>query len=210
MSKRTKQIDLRKMRKAFALKPLAVALSAFGLSGCSDNRQDAFVYGNAEDCSDQNPEFGQACQTTYQQALADAERVAPKYRTERDCEYEFGPNQCRELNESGGSFFMPFMAGYMVSNLFSAGRYATQPLFTSYSRRSPLYNHWFAGDGQDFGEIDIDIYTGKKSRYKRIRVPDKAFEPKPTVRKTISRGGFGSSVRAKSSWGSSRKSGWGG
>ena len=49
------------------------------------------------------------------------------------------------------------------------------------------------------------------NRRRSMRVSEKSLKPKPTVSKTMSRGGFGSSVRAKSSWGSStKKGGWGG
>jgi len=42
---------------------------------------------------------------------------------------------------------------------------------------------------------------------RKANVSKKAFEPKPAVKRTISRGGFGSKVAAKSNWGKS--SGWG-
>jgi uncharacterized protein YgiB involved in biofilm formation len=48
-------------------------------------------------------------------------------------------------------------------------------------------------------------------RKRNYRVNKDVYKPKPTVNRTMKRGGFGSSVRAKSSWGSSgRKGGWGG
>jgi len=57
-------------------------------------------------------------------------------------------------------------------------------------------------DGQDYGD----------QRRRSMRVNESSLKPKPTVSKTMSRGGFGSSVRAKSSWGSasSKRGGWGG
>jgi uncharacterized protein YgiB involved in biofilm formation len=74
-------------------------------------------------------------------------------------------------------------------------------MFTSFSRNSSYRNRWVGAGGQDFGD----------NRRRTMRVSEKALKPKPTVNKTISRGGFGSSVRAKSSWGnSSRRGGWGG
>lgn len=202
VSKRSQSINLNRMRKSFAVNPLALAVTAVTLSACGDNRQEAIVYTNLDDCQDANPEYHEQCIAAYQQALAEAQRTGPKYNNQRDCEHEFGNNQCHRVESSSGSFFMPFMAGYMLSNLFSGSRYYSQPLYTSYSPYSPLRNRWFAGDGQDFG--DIGFGRGGKSR--KLRVPAKSFDPKPTVNRTIKRGGFGSSVRAKSNWGSSRKS----
>ena len=106
------------------------------------------------------------------------------------------------VNNSSGSFFMPFMAGYMVSSLLSPNRYYSQPLYTSYSYNSPFRSRWITADGYVF---DGDI------RKRKYRVNKDVYKPKPTVNRTMKRGGFGSSVRAKSSWGSSsRKGGWGG
>ena len=198
--KRSEKINLGRMRKSFLPKPLALGVATVFLSACADNRQDATVYRTVQDCVDENPEFAQECQSAYQDALAEAERTGPKYASQRDCEYEFGSNQCRYVESGSGSWFMPFMAGYMLSDLLSPRRYSTQPMYTSYSRYSPLRYRWMAADGYDYGDI----------RKKNFKVGKNAFTPKPAVTKTIKRGGFGSSVRAKSSWGSSRKSGWGG
>ncbi|WP_438863602.1 DUF1190 family protein [Neptunicella sp.] len=198
--KRSRTINLSRMRKHFALKPLALSVTAVMLSACSSPKQDATVYTSEDDCSSANPGHEQECKAAYQQALQDAERTAPKYNSMNDCEYEFGANQCRQTHSGGGSFFMPFMAGYMLSNLLSPGPYYSQPLFTSYSRYSPYRNHWITADGNDYGDL----------RNRNLRVSKNAYKPKPTVTKTMQRGGFGSSVRAKSSWGSSSKGGWGG
>ena len=198
--KRSSQINLNKMRKQFAPKPLAVGVAALFLSGCADDRQDALIYQNIDDCVSDNPELADTCRAAYEDALEEARRTGPKYASQRDCEYDFGPNQCNYVNYGGDSFFMPLMAGYMLGNLLSPGRYYTQPMYTSYSPYSRYRYRWLNAGGYDYGDI---------SR-KRFKVNRDAFKPKPEVKKTIKRGGFGSSVRAKSSWGSSRKSGWGG
>lgn len=198
--KRSTTINLARMRKGFSPKPLALGVASVFLAACSDNKEEALVYNNPQDCVKDNPEFSEQCETAYKEALAEAQRTGPKYRSQNDCEYEFGNNQCRVVESNSGSFFMPFMAGYMLSDLLSPRGYRYQPLFTSYSRHSPYRYQWMGSDGYRYGDV---------SR-KKMRVSRDAFKPKPTVSRTISRGGFGSSVRAKSSWGGSRKSGWGG
>lgn len=197
--KRSRNINLAKMRKGFAPKPVAVGIAAVFLSACGE-RQEAAVYTTAEDCIDDNPQYSAQCKTAYQEALIEAERTGPKYASERDCENEFGSNQCRTVNTQSGSFFMPFMAGYMLSNIMSPRGYYYQPMYTSYSRYSPMRYRWMTADGYDYGDL----------RKRKFNVSKDAYKPKPSVTKTMSRGGFGSSVRAKSSWGSSKKSGWGG
>lgn len=201
MQKRSKSINLRRMRKHFAIKPLALGITSVFLAACTDNRQDASIYQSVDECIDDHPEAAEQCRTAYEQALVEAGRTGPKYNSRYDCESEFGSNQCAELNTGSSSVFMPFMAGYMVSNLLSPNRYYYQPMFTSHSRYSPLRGRWMTADGYDFGDM----------RHRHIKVGQNAYKPKPAVSRTIKRGGFGSSVRAKSSWGSSsRTSSWGG
>lgn len=182
------------------LKPLIVSMSAALVSACGNSGTQAEIYTSVEDCIDNNPSGESQCRAAYQDALDEAARTAPRFNSENDCEYEFGPNQCQR--SSGGGFFFPFMAGYMVSSLLSPSRYYTQPVYTSYSRYSPYRSRWFMADGHVF---DGDI------RKRSYRVNPSVYKPKPTVTRTMKRGGFGSSVRAKSSWGSASRSGsWGG
>ena len=200
--KRSKYINLNHMRKSFALKPLAVGIAALFVSGCGEEREDARIYTSLEDCNRDNPDATSRCEAAYQTALDEAARTGPRYNSEYDCEHEFGANQCRQYENNSGSFFMPFMAGFMVSRLLSPNPYYSQPLYTSYSPYSPYRSRWMMADGYVFdGDIRKRKYSVKPSTYK----------PKPTVNRTMKRGGFGSSVRAKSSWGSSSRSGsWGG
>ena len=200
--KRTKHIDLSRMRKGFSVKPLALGVASVILSGCGGEKEDATIYTSLEDCKQDFPDAVERCEAAYQTAVDEAMRTSPRFSSEYDCEHEFGPNQCQYVNNSSGSFFMPFMAGYMVSSLLSTNRYYSQPLYTSYSYNSPFRSRWITADGYVF---DGDI------RKRKYRVNKDVYKPKPTVNRTMKRGGFGSSVRAKSSWGSSsRKGGWGG
>lgn len=200
--KRSKGINLTRMRKHFALKPLALGIASVFLAACGEQKQDAIIYTSLDDCKNDYPDAVDRCEAAYQTALNEAARTSPRFNSEYDCEYEFGPNQCREVNSGSGSVFMPFMAGFMVSQLLSPNRYYSQPMYTSFSPYSPYRSRWMSADGYVFnGDI-------RKRNYK---VGANTFKPKPTVNRTIKRGGFGSSVRAKSTWGSSsRKGSWGG
>jgi uncharacterized protein YgiB involved in biofilm formation len=198
--KRSAGINLSRMRKGFMLKPLSLGVAAVLLTACGDS-EEAKIYKTIDECSSDNPEHVQECQAAYQQAMQEAERTAPKYSSQQDCEYDFGAQHCRNVQSSSGSFFMPFMAGYMLSNLMSPRGYYSQPMFSSYSPYSSYRNSWIGADGYVFGD----------TRQRTVRVDKDVYKPKPTVNKTMSRGGFGSSVRAKSSWGSKSSSkGWGG
>jgi len=224
--KRSKSINLIAMRKIEAgreqkaglhsnkVKPLGVAIVAsVAVTGCSNDVQEAEVYRSIEDCNLGNPGQEEACQMAFENSEKEAERTAPKYNLRRDCEDEFGYDRCRRQSSSG--VFMPMMAGFMLGRMTGGSptrcgmvtpysyRYdycRSSPVFTSYSRRSPYYGNWISADGRDYG-----------SRYNSsVRASSKSFDKKPTVTKTISRGGFGSKAAAKSSWSGSRSSGWGG
>ena len=221
--KRSKSINLATMRKSttatvelvdavsasmdpsdnkgsFVRHPLSVAIAAtISLSACSSGTQEAAVYRSIDDCNDSNPGQKEACQLAFENAEKEAERTAPKYRSQRDCEDEFGYDRCRRHSSSSG-VFMPMMAGFMIGRMLNGGRYSYNPMFTSYSRHSPYYGNWVGADGRDYG-----------SRYNsRVRTKKSTFDKKPTVTKTMSRGGFGSRAAAASSWSGSRSSGWGG
>lgn len=201
-TKRSKHINLSRMRKTFSVKPLALGVASVMLSACGAEREEAKIYTSIDDCKQDYPDAVEKCEAAYKTAAEEALRTSPRFNSEYDCEYEFGPNQCRNVNTGGGSFFIPFMAGYMVSSLLSPNRYYSQPLYTSSSYNSPFRSRWITADGHVF---DGDI------RKRNYRVSKDQLKPKPTVNRTMKRGGFGSSVRAKSSWGSSsRKGGWGG
>ena len=193
-SKRTAFINLARMKKQLAVAPIA---ASFMLTGCGSDKQTAYIYQDLDDCISDNPEATSQCKSAYEKALQDAQKTGPKYNSRRDCEYDFGVNQCQSMSQ--GSFFMPFMAGFMLSNIMSPSYYS-QPLFTSYSRYSPYRNQWFGADGNRYGDLN----------YKRVKVRKSAFNSKPPVARTIKRGGFGSTAKAKSSWGSRGRSGWGG
>lgn len=198
MSKRSQSTPSR-LRKYFAVKPLAVGVAVVLLSGCGEEPEVADIYRSLGECTDVNPGFFEECEYAYESAVQDAVRTAPKFSNERDCEYDFGENRCEYVSNENGSFFMPFMAGFMMSRMLfnddfdfkkkKKKRYYSQPLFTSFSRRSSLRNQWFDASGKSFG--------GLHKRATRVYSND--FASKPTSSRTIKRGGFGKAVAARSS-----------
>ena len=203
--KRTKSINLNRMRKnavGFQLKPLVVSVAAFSLMACGGS-QKAQVYSDVRHCISQNPSLETECEAAYKTALNESARTGPKYRSERDCTSEFGQNNCVSSRAaSGGNWFMPAMAGFMMARaLDNNNRYHSSPLYTSHSYGSPMYGRWTTSDGRSYGS----------RRYGSINVGRDAFKAKPIVTRTMSRGGFGSTVAAKSRWsGSQSRGGWGG
>ncbi len=209
--KRSRSINLASMRKsgflaALPAKPLAIAIAAITFSACSSN-EPAKVFQSVEECVKDGAATEQECQQAYDDALAEARRSGPKYANINDCQSEFGSGRCQQYRGSNGeSWFVPLMAGYVLGSVLnnSGGyhHYHSAPLYTSYSHRSPFFGQWSTVDGNTYGSV----------RQRQISTNKSTFEPKPAVKKTIRRGGFGSKVAAKSNWGGSKRSGggWGG
>lgn len=199
-SKRSQSIHLPQLRKWFAVRPVAAGIAVTFLTACGEDPMEANLYQSVAQCASDNPNYVSECSFAYQEAVEEAERIAPRFSNEYDCEYEFGDNNCQYIENRNGSFFMPFMAGFMLSRFLNNDididlkkkkkkRYYSQPLFTSYSRRSHLRNQWFTSDGKSYGGLH------KRS----AKVYQSSFKPKPSASKTLSRGGFGKSVARTSS-----------
>ena len=186
--KRTRSVNLARMRKArpnFALKPMAVAVAAASLVGCGPSAREAQVYRTVEECVADHPSYSSQCRNAYNKALQASREQGKKYASEEICEEDFGLDQC----ESRGGWFSPLMAAFLFSPRYHRGYY---PLYSSTSYSSPYYGTWTTHHGE--------------------RYPKQAGSNKVVLtKKTISRGGFGSTTAAKSKWGgSSSRGGWGG
>jgi len=214
--KRSRQINLDVMRKTASVPSVKILTAAIGgviaLTACSSNTQEAKIYRTLQECKQQNVEKAESCDAAYQHALKASTRTAPKYRSEYDCESEFGRNGCQVNQASGSSWFMPTMAGFMLGQALTRnnscpygyyntrwGCHASQPVYTG---SGSMYGGWYGADGTHYGS----------TRSRTARVGSKAFKPKPTATRTMSRGGFGSTVAAKSwsSRASSSSRSWGG
>lgn len=202
--KRTRSINLNAFRKnwqARHLTPVALAVSAvFMLAGCEKSDETVKMYQNADDCAQANPGQAAQCKTTYDNALKEAERTAPKYASREDCIAEFGEGQCQQApaqanmsgenqaqaQSSGGSFWMPLMAGYMMGRMMGGGAgFSQQPMFTSRNPASPAYGQYTDASGKNYG---------RATPGRTMTVPKTAMAPKPATTSTITRGGFGDSV----------------
>ncbi len=207
--KRTKNINHAMFRKSWGarhLTPVALAVTAvFMLAGCEQNDETVKMYQNADDCSSANPGKSAECKATYDNALKEAARTAPKYASREDCVAEFGEGQCQQApaqagvatenqaqaQQSGGSFWMPLMAGYMMGRLMGGGAgYAQQPLFSSKNPASPAYGQYTDASGKSYGAAQ----PGRSATVSKT-----AMAPKPATTTTVTRGGFGESVAKQTS-----------
>ena len=200
--KRTQHVNLATFRKSWRssrMTPVALAVSAvFMLSGCEKTDETVSLYQNADDCAAATGKSAE-CTASYNNALKEAERTAPKYASREDCVAEFGEGQCQQTPaqagtapenqaqaQSSGSFWMPLMAGYMMGRLMSGGAgYQQQPLFSSKNPASPAYGQYTDASGKGYGAAQPG---------RTMNVPKTAMAPKPATTSTVTRGGFGDSV----------------
>lgn len=197
MMKRTKQINHAAFRKSWGarhLTPVALAVSAvFLLAGCEQSDETVSMYQNADDCSKANPGQSAQCTTAFNNAKQEAEKTAPKYASREECVAEFGEGQCQQSAaqaSTGGSFWMPLMAGYMMGRMMSGGGYAQQPLFSSRAPNSPANGKFVDASGRSYGAATPGRTT---------TVPKSAMTPKPATTTTVTRGGFGETVAKQAS-----------
>jgi uncharacterized protein YgiB involved in biofilm formation len=197
MQKRGQISNLSRFRKHRALKPLALAVSSVLLASCSTNQEEVYVVETPEDCTYRTSMSYEQCEVAYKKALAEAERTGPRYDSAADCAAEFGNEQCHQ--SSSGSFFMPFMAGWMVSSMMNNS--SRQSMFNPvYKRQADRGNSFTTATGRPVNSTALGKFTAPS---------DAVRKPAPTANKTLRRGGFGAMAASKSAWSGSSKS-WGG
>ena len=178
--KRTKNINqetFRKSWRSYRVAPVALAISAvFMLAGCEKSDETVSLYQNADDCSRANPSMSEQCTTSYNNALKEAAKTAPKYATREDCVAEFGEAQCTQApaqagmaaeSQSSGSFWMPLMAGYMMGRLMGGSGFAQQPLFTSKNAASPANGKFVDASGKSYGPATVGETVAKQTSMQR-------------------------------------------
>lgn len=198
-----------KRSKAAAVALLGVA--ALALSACKDDEKVAAqVFPDKAAClaSVDKPDrwwTKQDCETSFQHAQELAKKNAPRFDDRAACEAEF-PGQCQSANnDSGGSFFMPMMAGYMIGNLLNSG--SSRP----YGEATPLYKdrsntYRSAGGGFKFSG-NAGTTTLSKSSF--ARKYNTTINSAGSFRPKTSSYGSNSSYRS-GGFGGSRSSGFGG
>lgn len=100
-----------------------IAASSFILSGCGDDPPSDRVFSSVDQCVSSGLDQ-QLCQTAYQDAMRAHLANAPRFDGAAACEAEYGKGQCTEEkpvagSTSTGSFFVPFLSGYLLSSTIS-------------------------------------------------------------------------------------------
>ena len=149
------------MRKLRTL--LLASVAALALAACNENNDVAseFIRDEAQCASQQDPS---ACRQALADARTAHQRTAPAFASQAACEERFGAANCQvvtdarataeqfaagagetaaaaatqaqqQVQQAGGSWFMPLLAGYMMGRLAGGGMSA-QPLYRDANNRA--------------------------------------------------------------------------
>ena len=151
--------------------------SLFVLAACGEATEEALTYDTVESCIRAGVKDSDTCRSEFNQAQALHNEVAPRYSGARQCYSDFGYDRCQRHRTSSGSFWLPFMVGYMIAPRLSSGMY-TQPLY----RPSSDPNRFYTARNGRIGAI---------SRDGRTQVAKSQLRRPPVRTRTVARGGFG-------------------
>lgn len=135
---------------------MMVPAASLVLAGCAEKAVDAQVYSSVSECvAFYNPV--EQCEASFGEAQKLHPSVAPRYMSKAECEVDFGQGQCesnieasastdqlagntsQQSAQSGGSFFMPMMMGFMAAQMMNragAAQTQNQPLYKSRDDRN--------------------------------------------------------------------------
>ncbi len=160
------------------------------LTACDNETTREGLYTSVEACVAQTND-SYTCKQAFDQASKQAEASSPRYASREECIAAHGADQCQQRSDSSGhSFFMPFMTGFLMSQMLRGG----QPAGLS---AAPAYR-----DGAGNWQRPAATPTG--GIYRNGGTASTAMVPvtaKPNVAPTVTRGGFGSSGNSRSSSG---------
>ncbi|MSO64939.1 MAG: DUF1190 domain-containing protein [Alphaproteobacteria bacterium] len=185
------------MRKSTAIRLVLLGSASLALAACDDSRvpTDAKFFGSLSECK---TAFDDAtCESKFKEA--DQARVdqGPRFTRKEECESRYGAGNCetRTDTSSGGSFFLPLMAGYMMGNLLG--------------NRAQGYPVYRDRDGGAVAQTTARSGAGSNASLHRVgnfgnaTASAGAFRPAPVAQiGQVERGGLGSSARSYSSAGS--------
>ena len=153
--------------------------TALTLVACGEAEEDILAYDSVEACIKAGQQDESVCRAEFTKAQKLHTEVAPRYDRARDCNSDFGYNQCYQHRSSyGTSVWLPFMMGYMLAPRGGAAFISTQPLYRTTANPNRYYT---AGTGQ----------VGKVSANGRTQVARSQVSRPAARTRTVARGGFG-------------------
>ncbi|WP_416896343.1 MAG: DUF1190 domain-containing protein [Minwuia sp.] len=180
------------MKRSRRVALISMGAATLSLAACEEEKTATHIYELAEQCIQGGFFSTEQCEADFKVAREQHAEVAPKYLSKADCEADFGNGQCETSpyeTSSGGSVFMPLLAGYLMGSMLSGGgrTAATQPLYRS-------------GDDRSGFRTGQNVRVGDKVGLNQS--PRSAVSSVQPNMRPVPRGGFGSRARAFGSVGS--------
>ncbi|MDB5422245.1 MAG: hypothetical protein JWR59_2192 [Brevundimonas sp.] len=176
-----------------------MATASFTLAACgapqvaAPEPDPALAYTSLEDCRAANDVTPAECDAAYKAADDQAKATAPRYATQSECEGQWGPDQCRSLNNGGsggGSFFGPLATGFIIGQMMNGGGYRGGGAL--YRDRDGGYSN-----GRGGGYLSRDYRTGRTIANRNdVDVARQAPARAQSRTTVVSRGGFGGGGRS--------------
>ncbi len=156
------------------------------LTACSDETTREGLYTSVETCTAQTNDRS-ACQQAFDQARRQADSGSLRYASREECFAAHGTEQCEQRSDgSGHSFFMPFMTGFMLSQMLRGNQSAGLTGTPAYRDRA---GNW---------QRQTDPITGGVYRGGIGSTAMTPIRAQPNVAPTVTRGGFGTSGSSRS------------
>lgn len=180
------------MKRSQNLKLVLMAAAVpLALVGCK-REPTGQVLTSVEQCESQTDVPADQCKLAYEAAVAEHQKLAPRFESKVQCDQEF--SNCTAVDENGRTHYNPpmggFLMGYLIGNAIGGrGGYGI-------SGASPLYRDYRGGyykPGGDYVGDRVGTVTGKRGN---TALPTRAM--------TVSRSGFGSSASARGGFGGGR------
>ncbi|WP_292100488.1 DUF1190 domain-containing protein [Brevundimonas sp.] len=189
---------LRRMKRSRTLQVTSLmATVSFSMAACGSPQQaaplpepdPALAYTSMAECKAANDVADVECDAAWAEAQRQAAESAPRYATREECEGQWGPEQCRPLNNGGGgSFFGPLATGFIIGQMMNGGYRGGGAL---YRDRNDQYSNGYGG-----GYLARDYRTGRTVANRNdVDVARRAPVRAQSRTAVVSRGGFGGGGR---------------
>jgi uncharacterized protein YgiB involved in biofilm formation len=163
------------------------------LTACGHGQQVSQQdFASIDSCTDAGVPLA-TCQKAHDDAVANAQKNAPHYLTRDQCVATYGQDMCEQTsNTTEGSFWVPMMAGFLISRMLNGGPSMYYPAGPVFLQSNGNYYSPTAG-------VYSGSYASSTSGWRTVSAGSGGAGGSRAI--TASRGGFGSSSAAAGSWG---------
>ena len=216
-------LSARRMQQLHWQRLLTMAVSSGALVACDDGRQNVYVAIDPYSCQRQSGLSAETCELAYRRAMAEAALSAPRYQSREECEQEFGQYNCNEDpyssnngSSSSGSGTTGFTGGGGYGSRSPGANTPSQPPryqprmtgfivdadnIRSQQAWNPVFTHTDSNGNMKLVTADAEALTPGKGEQMRVGSRAVSTPSAGTGQTPLSRGGFGSRMSIKASFG---------